>query len=426
MSTRPLRIGIFVMAFPRSSETFIVTKVLKLLDAGFDVQVFTFAESTQWDAFDVLQGRDDVRARVHVVPPLRPAKRVLSEGLVEIVRTAVDHPRAFARFVQHSWNHRTETPFGFLRSLYFRLRFVGRELDILHIEFDSQALGIADLKAYLDCHVLFSARGTFQMHTILDDDPEACARIFRYVDGYHFISRFLDGNTRALGLPAEIPTWRIEPAIDLRLFEPRPREPRGQGQPIRLISVGRLSWAKGHEFALDAVARVRARGIAVDLTIYGAGPYEEPIRYAIKQLGLEDCARLGGSLRREAMPEVYANADVMVHSAIEEGFCNAVIEAQAMELPVVTFDAGGLPENVEDGVTGFVVPRRDADAMAERIIHLARDPAARRRLGAAGRTRALERFDLDQQAEAFVRLYRELAAMPRRPITPAAGPDDGR
>lgn len=405
------------MAFPQRSETFIVTKVLKLIDAGFDVHIFTFGESPHWDAFEVLKGRDDVRERIHVIPPFRPLPRLLTRGPLEVARVAVRHPRSFARFVSHSWEYRHETPFGFLKSLYFRLHFVGHDLDILHIEFDSQALGIADLKAFFGCHVLYSARGTFQMHSILDTTPDACPRMFRYVDGYHFISEFLDQNTRALGLPADVPSWRIEPAIDLSLFTSRPREARGPADPLRLISVGRLSWAKGHEFALDAVARVRAAGIPVDFTIYGAGPYAEPVRFAIRQLGLEDCARLGGALRREDMPGVYADADIMVHAALEEGFCNAVIEAQAMELPVVTFDSGGLPENVEHGVTGFVVPRRDAEAMASKIIELASDPKLRARFGAAGRARSLARFDLERQAEAFVRLYKELAALPRRALS---------
>lgn len=412
--TRPLRIGIFVMAFPQPSETFIVTKVLNLVDAGFDVKIFTFRESEHWDAFEILRDRQDIRSRVYVVPPLRPLGKVLTQGATTLLRTAWKHPRSFARFVEHNWKHRDETPFGFLKSLYFRLHFVGHELDILHVEFDSQALGIADLKEYFGCHVLYSARGTFQMHSILDSTPDACERIFRYVDGYHFISRFLDHNTRSLGLPDDVPTWRIEPAIDLSLFTPRPRPRRDVGKPLRLISVGRLQWAKGHEFALDAVARVRAAGIDVDYTIYGSGPYETAVRYAIKQHGLEDRARLGGRVRREDMPAMYANADVMVHAAVEEGFCNAVIEAQAMELPVVTFDAGGLPENVENGVTGFVVRRRDAEAMAAKIIEIARDPDLALRLGRAGRQRALERFDLERQGEAFVKLYRELAALPRR------------
>jgi colanic acid/amylovoran biosynthesis glycosyltransferase len=124
-----------------------------------------------------------------------------------------------------------------------------------------------------------------------------------------------------------------------------------------------------------------------------------------------------GAVKREAMPEVYANADILLHSALAEGFCNAVIEAQAMELPVVTTDAGGLPENVAHEVTGYVVPRRDASALTDKLELLARTEGLRKKLGEAGRRRVLERFDLDRQAEAFVALYRELAARPVRPIS---------
>jgi len=318
------------------------------------------------------------------------------------------------KYLRYTWSNRERARTGLLKSIYLRSMFVGYELDILHVEFDAQGLGVADLKEFLGCHMLYSARGTFQQTSVLDKEPDACKHLFRYVDGYHFISRFLEQNTRKLGLPRDVPTWHIEPAIDLRLFQPKPRTPSAK---LRLVSVGRLSWAKGYEFALDAVARVRDAGIDVDYVIYGAGPYEEPIRYAIRQLGLEHCTRLGGALKREGMPQAYADADIMVHAAVEEGFCNAVIEAQAMELPVVTSDAGGLPENVEHGATGFVTPRRDAEAMAEKILQLANDPKLRRTLGEAGRRRALARFDLDRQAEAFVRLYTELAALPRREIS---------
>jgi colanic acid/amylovoran biosynthesis glycosyltransferase len=403
------------MTFPQRSETFIVTKVLKLLDAGFDVHIFTVTESAHWDAFEVLAGRDDVRARVHVVPPLAP-HRALTRGTVEVLKTAAAHPRSFARYIGHSWKTRHETTTSFLKSLYVRLRFVGYELDILHVEFDAQGIGIVDLKEFLGCHVLCSARGTFQQLSVLDTKPDACDYLFRYVDGYHFISQFLDENTHHLGLPSDVPTWRVEPAIDLTLFRPIPCASRAPGSPLKLVSVGRLTWAKGHEFALDAIARVHASGIDVDYTIFGAGPYEEPIRFAIQQLGMEKYARLGGAVRREDVPMIYAEADVMVHAAIEEGFCNAVIEAQAMELPVVTSDAGGLPENVDDGVTGFVVRRRDPAAMAEKIIELAKDPGLRTQLGKAGRERAIQRFDLDRQAEAFVKLYTELVTFPRRPV----------
>jgi colanic acid/amylovoran biosynthesis glycosyltransferase len=412
--TRPLRIGIFVVAFPVPSETFIVTKVLKLLENGFDVHLFTLTESKHWDRFGVLRGRDDVRARVHVVPPLSGATKIATRGAWEVAKTAVAHPAAFARYVAHTWKTRDETPLGFLKSLYQRVRFVGHELDILHIEFDSQGVGIADLREYLGCRLVYSARGTFQHSLVLERMPGALDYLFKYVDGYHFISKFVDANTHAIGLPDSVPTWLIPPAIDLSLFAPAPRSSRPAGAPLRIISVGRLAWTKGYEFAIDAAALLRHAGVPFHYTIYGEGPYDEALRYAIHQHGLGDQVTLAGALPREQVAAIYADADVMVHTALAEAFSNAVIEAQAMEVPVVTSDAGGLPENVEDGVTGFVVPRRDARAVADKLALLAADPALRARLGAAGRKRALEHFDLEHQAEAFVQMYREVAALPQR------------
>jgi colanic acid/amylovoran biosynthesis glycosyltransferase len=409
---RPLRIGLFLIAFPQLAETFIVTKVLKLLEAGFDVQIFTLQADGDWAKFSVLDGRDDIRARVHAVPPVRPLGKVLRRGVAEIARAISTHPRSFAELARHTWKHRHEGELGFFKSLYEHVNFVGHELDILHVEFDYQALGIADLRGYLGCKLLLSARGTLQSSSTFARRPETPSYLFRYADGYHFISQFLEDNMRGLGMPEDLPSWHIEPAIDLSLFQPRPRtSPPG---PVRIVSVGRLSWAKGYEFALDAVADLRARGVDFRYDIYGHGPYEEAVRFAIEQHGLQSHVRLAGTRRREEMPEILANADIMLHASLDEGFCNAVIEAQAMELPVVTSDAGGLPENVEDGVTGFVVSRRNARALADKLELLAGNLPLRRSLGAAGRSRARARFDLDKQAEAFVHLYRELAAMPAR------------
>ena len=91
-----------------------------------------------------------------------------------------------------------------------------------------------------------------------------------------------------------------------------------------------------------------------------------------------------------------------------------------MELPVVCTDADGLAENVEDGVTGFVVPRGDPRALADKVEILARDPAHRRRMGASGRRRVLEKFRLEDQIRRFEQFYGEVlaGAPPRRTRNP--------
>jgi colanic acid/amylovoran biosynthesis glycosyltransferase len=183
---------------------------------------------------------------------------------------------------------------------------------------------------------------------------------------------------------------------------------------LRVLSVGRLDWAKGYEFALDAVALLRVAGVAVEYTILGEGPYEDAIRFAAHQRGLfrDNTLRLVGAVKREQVAEYYRASDLMLHAAVSEGFCNAVIEAQAAGLPVVTADTGGLPENVADGVTGFVVPRRNPAALAEKMLLLARDPRMRTRMGAAGKRRVQSNFDISHQIQEFVQVYQALTGIP--------------
>jgi colanic acid/amylovoran biosynthesis glycosyltransferase len=416
---KPLKVGIYVLSFPAPSETFIVTKVLGLLAAGIDVHVFTSGSSSHWDRFAGLSNHPDLRKRVHVAPPSKPIWKALTLGIWQILITALRYPFSFLRFLKHNWKTRRENHLGFVGGLYRRLPFVGQWLDILHVEFDMQGLGAADLKSFLDCKVVLSSRGTFQITNVPDRFPGVFDYLFRYVDGYHFISKYLRANTQRLGLKPSVETWLIEPAINLDLFTPAVDRPhRLSDAPLRIISVGRLAWAKGYEFAIDAVARVRDAGIPIEYTILGEGPYEEALIFAARQSNLlqTGAVRFMGAVSRESVLRHYLEADVMLHSAIEEGFCNAVIEAQAMELPVVTSDTGGLPENVEDEVTGFVVPRRDPEAMAQRLIQLALDPQLCRQLGQAGREHVLRHFDISKQVGEFVSLYESLAGSQLTPV----------
>ena len=101
-------------------------------------------------------------------------------------------------------------------------------------------------------------------------------------------------------------------------------------------------------------------------------------------------------------------ADVFLHAAVSEGFCNAVLEAQAAGIPVVCSDADGLSENVADGITGFVVPRRSWRGLAEKLQQLADDPELRAEMGAAGRRRVERKFRPADQIERFADLYRQV------------------
>jgi glycosyltransferase involved in cell wall biosynthesis len=234
-------------------------------------------------------------------------------------------------------------------------------------------------------------------------------------DAYHVESRYTRDNLRGLGLDESVPIWLIHSAVDARhVFVPDSERPvRSSDEPFRVLTVGRLAVAKGVEFALDAVARIHRAGIDVEYTIVGDGDYRAALRTAARQLGLEDAGvvRFAGGASRDEVVEHYRTADVVLHASTDEGMPYVVLEAQAMELPVVVTAAAGTPDAVDDGVTGFVVPPRDSSALAERLVTLARDPGLARQMGRAGRQWVLDDFNEEEWIRQYVVRYRELGGV---------------
>jgi colanic acid/amylovoran biosynthesis glycosyltransferase len=150
------------------------------------------------------------------------------------------------------------------------------------------------------------------------------------------------------------------------------------------------------------------RGIRCEYHIIGAGEFHTATAYARYQLGLNDVVTLLGACAPAVVREEMRWADVMLHAAVSEGFCNAVLEAQAMMLPVVCTDAGGLPENVMHDKNGIIVPRRDPGALADALVRLGGDAAHRAGMGSAGRARVMEAFLLEGQIAAFSAMYEQV------------------
>ncbi|MGQ9525954.1 MAG: glycosyltransferase family 4 protein, partial [Armatimonadota bacterium] len=198
-----------------------------------------------------------------------------------------------------------------------------------------------------------------------------------------------------------------------------------ESRPLRILSVGRLEWKKGYEYALQAAKLLRDKGVRWTYRIVGAGEYLEAIAFCRHQLGLKDCVQLVGAVSHDQVLEQMRWADVFLHAAVSEGFCNAVLEAQASGLPVVCSDAGGLAENVADGETGFVVPRRDPKAIADRLELLAANPCLRQTMADAGRKRVASRFRIEAQIDSFERLYLAVSGPERTSPSPETNSDEG-
>jgi glycosyltransferase involved in cell wall biosynthesis len=200
----------------------------------------------------------------------------------------------------------------------------------------------------------------------------------------------------------------VSNGADLRRFSPDPAAAASFG-PRMIFACRQLFPRKGIRFLVEAVARIADRFPDVRLVLAGDG-FERPELEALaRRLGVAERTTFLGAVPNAELPRYYRAAAVSVIPSLEEGFGIPAAEAMGCEVPVVASDAGGLPEVVEDGVTGLVVPRGDADALARALATLLADAELRRRMGRAGRRRALARFDWDQTAARFEALFRQAA-----------------
>jgi glycosyltransferase involved in cell wall biosynthesis len=178
---------------------------------------------------------------------------------------------------------------------------------------------------------------------------------------------------------------------------------------VRLLSVGRFQPKKGFDVLLRALARLRGH---VVLTLVGYGPEERQLQALAKTLGIEHMVRWAGQLDHPAVRVLYRESDLFALSpriaadGDRDGLPNVVIEALSQGLPVVATRVSGLPEIVEDGVNGRLVPAEDPAALAAALTGLAEDPAARQRLGAAGIRRVAEGWDMEVGVTRLLALLR--------------------
>jgi glycosyltransferase involved in cell wall biosynthesis len=183
------------------------------------------------------------------------------------------------------------------------------------------------------------------------------------------------------------------------------------GAPIVGV-VARLEPEKGHPTLLDAWARVLASVPNAHLLIVGEGSQREKLEAQAAALGLLGSATFTG--RRDDVPAVTAALDVAVLPSYREAQGLSILEAMALSRPVVASAVGGIPEMIEDGRTGLLVPPRDPDALAAAIVRLLRDHPYADTLGRAGRELVHERFCVELMVRAVESIYDESVADERR------------
>lgn len=201
--------------------------------------------------------------------------------------------------------------------------------------------------------------------------------------GFHAISESTRDDLVRRGVPAQRVVV-IHPGVDARAYRPDPGVPRA-AHPTFLY-LGRLKRYKGVEFAIRAVSLARATRPDITLDICGQGDDRPRLERLVGELGLNDAVRFLGYVAEDDKRRLLRRAWAVVFPSPKEGWGITNVEAAAAGTPALASDSPGLRESVQNGVTGFLVPHGDSQALADRMLALARDPALVERLGRAARS----------------------------------------
>ncbi|MGH7565432.1 MAG: glycosyltransferase family 4 protein [Gemmatimonadota bacterium] len=204
----------------------------------------------------------------------------------------------------------------------------------------------------------------------------------------------------------------VHPGTDPDRFRPSEKVP-GEG-PL-LLSVARLVPRKGIDTALEAVARLAPSFPRLIYVVAGSGPDRERLERMAANLGIASRVRFLGDVQEDALPRLYAAADVFVLLAREEpeqdsveGFGIVYCEASAAGVPIVAADSGGVSESVRDEETGILVPPKDPEAAARAIRHLIENRTVRQEMGRNGRRLVEEYYNWDRAAREVWDISRRL------------------
>lgn len=198
-------------------------------------------------------------------------------------------------------------------------------------------------------------------------------------------------------LPAQVEIASM--GVDTDIFRrANPYEPWQSDRPCRIYSCGRLNPVKGHKYLIAAIAKLRQQGLDIQLQIAGEDEqggtgYRKEIEQCIRDHQLSDYVKLLGAVSEEQNRHYIEQADLFVLASLNEGISVAVMEAMAMEIPVICTRVGGMHELIDSGVDGILVQPEQTQELVEAIANVLRNPDLATQLSQQARQKVMAKFD---------------------------------
>jgi glycosyltransferase involved in cell wall biosynthesis len=405
--TLPPRLAYLTGRYPKISHTFVMREVDALRSEGVDVETLSIHRTPEHE----LYSEADRRASETTTAVLPHWNRLVKAQLWGALR----HPRRYLAVLALAMRLRPAGARGATRQLaYFAIAVAlwrhckDRGVRHVHAQFADNASDVALLLAALGGS---GWSWSIAVHGPVEFRDLSRNRLAEKVRRARFVICISDfGRSQVMSLVEET-HWDKVHVVHCGVrpddFRPAASDQGASAHPLRVINVGRLVPLKGQAVLIDAVAELVARGLAVELEIIGDGPDRERLEQIAQAHGLNGAVRFIGPIGQDEIRDRYAWADVLCVPSFAEGLPVVLMEAMAMEKPVVATQIMGIPELVENGTNGLLVPPGRVDALAAALGQLAEGTSSEQRLamGRAGRAKVTAEFDVARSARQLREIF---------------------
>ena len=394
-----------VSRYPAISHTFILREVLELRRAGFRIDVASINVADRTAAWLTQEERDEaattfyVKAagmrgalRAHLAVGLEDPGSYLS-GMFYAIRLGGSDLR---RIVMNS--------FYFIEAVMIGHWMKTRKLEHLHVHFATPASTVGIIVSKMFPFTLsITVHGPDEFYDVsgylLEEKISAATLICA-------ISLFARSQLMKVTDPWLWGKIKITPlGVDPSLFTPRPFPAREN--VFKIICVGRLVPAKGQHILLAAISRLLSRGRALNLRLVGDGPDRESLERAAREYGIADHVVFEGAVNQDKIRGLLEQANVFALASFAEGIPVVLMEAMAMEIPCVATWITGIPELIRDSIDGLLVAPSDDEALAGAIARLMDSRDLQMQLGAAGRRRIIDKYNLRPNVARLAGVFHE-------------------
>jgi glycosyltransferase involved in cell wall biosynthesis len=421
-------IAYVLMGYPRISELFIASEIARMEEQGTRLRLLVLKPSDETSHHPVV---DRIRAEPVYLQDFtslsdRSFPRWLRDNLPAafgpIRRVAVRHPLRLARITgwaaAQAWRDRRGwRPRAVYVKEWMRAAAVADQLSQgdavthIHAHFAHRTTTVTWWAAHL-LNLPFSFTGHAKDIYQTDQNPHGL--LARKMRAAKFVVTCTDANrqhleTIAPGVPVHVMYHGLNADFARLLASASPIE---HPDRLRIISVGRLVEKKGFDVLVDAIGLLAERGVDVSAVIAGeSGDREAAIRQQVTAAGLDDRIEFLGTMSQADLfteyrrSSVFALACRITDDGDRDGIPNVLMEAMAAELPVVSTAVSGIPELIVHDVNGLLAPSQDAEALADAIWRLAKDPALSHRLAHAGAATIAQHFDGEALARQMAALF---------------------